>query len=121
MKKFLALIFVLSGCASLGQYAYKGPAKGLVISERIVHMPEAPRYGGIASGGHVFDYWNSPVNKVVEVSNGSDQEQTTVVTCTYVQFSGPMDVTVPAHKTQEILVTTLAKYAYDTLCTLPTN
>jgi hypothetical protein len=121
MNKFLVVLLALSGCASLGQYAYKGPAKGVVISEHIISMPMAPTHGGMASGGHVFDYWNSPVNKTVEVSNGSDQEQTVVVYCNYIQFSGNMDVTVPAHKTQEILVTTIAKYAYDTLCTLPNN
>lgn len=121
MKKvlLLALIF-LSSCATIGQYTYKGSSKDVVISEYVISMPDEENIS-IPSNGAVPDYWNMSVDKVVEVSNGSDKTKEVIVFCNYIEFSGKQKLTIPPHKTQTMLITTIAKYAYDTLCSIQSS
>jgi hypothetical protein len=99
---FVLLGALLFGCAELGgvvRYDHDGP---VVLHAQLVHPPEAPRSMGMASGGHVFDYWHAPVTVIVTVDNGRPYPVKVTLDCGNYMPT----VTVQPHTGQKILVDT---------------
>lgn len=97
-----------------GQTKYNGVGTEPVITEHIIELPEMPRTG--TRLGHLVDYWTLPVNKVATVSNPFSRTITVRVDCV-ASFPNVFDnVDIPAHTSQDMLLTTNAQHMYQTLC-----
>lgn len=129
MKKLILGLCLLSGCAALrGQTKYTGAGDRPTITERIIHYPQTPRPGFSALDKEdtkvenddktkdvMRSYWDMPADKIATVANPLDVALKIHVAC-YASFPSDFDFVVPAHTSQDMLLTTNAQYMYDTLC-----
>lgn len=106
------IVTVLFGGCS-GQYAVKNT--DTINIRSVVVNPDPPRYSSIASGGHVWSYFDAPTYGLFYIENGTNEEFVTQANCVDGFIT---DLRIPPHTGQTILVTTTIHRARNGLCTL---